>query len=66
MSYRIKEFREKLGLTQDELARKSGVSRMTIVALENNKAKVTTTKTLLAISKALGVTVDEIFFPKDV
>ena len=66
MSYRIKEFREKLGLTQDELARKSGVSRMTIVALENNKAKVTTTKTLLAVSKALGVTVDEIFFPKDV
>ena len=64
MGYRIKEMREKLGITQEELAKKSGVSRGTIVALENNQTTSTTTKTLSKIANALGVSVSRIFFEK--
>ena len=37
MSNRIKEFRAKLGLTQEDLAQKTGVTRQTIIAIEQNK-----------------------------
>lgn len=62
MGYRIKEFRESLSMTQEELARKSGVSRGTISAMENGSSKETTTKTLVKIARALGKSVDSIFF----
>ncbi len=61
MSFTIKEKREKLGMSQEELSNKSGVSRTTISALENNTTRTTTTKTLLALAAALGTTVDQIF-----
>lgn len=35
MGYRIRELREAMKMTQEELADKSGVSRGTISALEN-------------------------------
>ena len=60
--YRIREFRESMGLTQEQLAQKSGISRATIVALERDGIKTTTTKTLLKLAQALGVTVDCLFF----
>lgn len=62
MSYKVKEFREKVGLSQDELAKKSGVSRATISALENGTVRSTSTKTLNKLAQALGTTVDKIFF----
>ncbi len=62
MGYRIKEVRESRGITQEELAKKSGVSRGTIVALENGSAEHTTTKTLYKLSQALGVPISKIFF----
>lgn len=62
MGYRIKEFREALKMTQDELAEKSGISRGTISAMENGSSKETTTKTLVKIARALGTSVDQIFF----
>lgn len=37
MAYRIRELREKKKLTQEQLAQMSGVSRTTIVLLENNE-----------------------------
>lgn len=61
MGYRIKEMREKKGLTQEELSEKSGVSRATISALENNECKMTTTKTLLKIAEALDTSVESLF-----
>ena len=62
MGYNIKEFREKSGMTQAQLAEKSGVSRVTIAMLETKDDFNTTTKTLLKIADALGTTVDALFF----
>lgn len=61
MGYCIKVIRESLSMTQEELAAKSGVSRGTISALENGMERTTTTKTLLKIANALGVTIDRLF-----
>lgn len=66
MGYKIREVRESLNMTQDELAKKSGVSRGTIAALESNHAGATTTKTLSKIAKALGVPISDIFFAESV
>ena len=66
MEYKIKELREKAGLTQEQLAEKSGVSRTTIAILETKNDHTTTTKTLLKIANALGTTVDAIFFANSV
>lgn len=66
MGYRIREIRERRNLTQEQLAKMSGVSRTTIWSLETNCAKSTTSKTLLRIAAALGVTVDQIFFDEGV
>ena len=46
MEYKIKELREKMGLTQDDLAKKSGVNRTTIVYLESGKEVNVTAGTL--------------------
>lgn len=66
MGYRIREQREKLKLTQEQLAEKSGVCRETIVALENDKARNTTTKTLLKLASAMSVSVESLFFDPSV
>lgn len=60
--FAIKKYREEQGLTQAQLAEKSGVTRATIIALENNQTYITTTKTILNIARALGKSVGEIFF----
>lgn len=62
MGYRIKQWREFKGLSQEELASKAGVSRTTIWTLETNPKAQTSTKTLSKIAKALDCTVVEIFF----
>ena len=66
MGYKIKEVREAKKMSQEELAERSGVSRGTISALENGSTRTTTTKTLLKLASALGVTVDRIFFAEGV
>lgn len=64
MGYRVKEFRERQNMTQEELERRSGVSRQTISAIENNKVKSEDVKvgTLLALASALETTIDALFF----
>lgn len=62
MSNKLKDVREKAHMTQEELAKKSGVSRGTISAIENNQDKAPSTKTLVALAKALNVSVVKIFF----
>lgn len=64
MGYRIRELREAMKMTQEELADKSGVSRGTISALENGSMRNTTSKTLLKLAQALNTSVDRIFLLK--
>lgn len=59
--FKIKEYREELNMSQEELARKSKISRTIISGLETGTISVTTTKTLKAIAEALGKDVSEIF-----
>ena len=66
MGYKLKEVREAQKMTQEELSDKSGVSRGTISALENGTARTTTTKTLVKLTRALGVSVDHILFAESV
>jgi len=57
---RCKEFREKFSLTQQDLAEKVGVSRQTIISLENGKYKPSI---FLAykISKVFNSMIEDIF-----
>ena len=66
MGYKIREFREAKGMSQEVLADKAGISRTVIWNLETNPNAVTTTKTLKSIADALETTVDKIFFTDSV
>lgn len=66
MKYSIEEARKNKGLTQNELAVRSGVSRTIISGLESGRIQNTTAGTLLKIASALGVNVGDIFFTNDV
>jgi DNA-binding XRE family transcriptional regulator len=61
MEFRLKEVREEMGLTQEELAEKADVSRTIISGLETGAITVTTTGTLVKIANALGKKVSDIF-----
>lgn len=56
----IKEHRERLGMTQSELARAVGVRRETIVHLENGKYNPSL-KLAMDIAKLCETTVEELF-----
>lgn len=63
MNNKIKEKREKIGITQEELANKAGVSRTTISDLENHKNVNITNATMKKIAiDGLESSVMEIFF----
>jgi putative transcriptional regulator len=60
MENRIREFREELGLTQQVLATMTGVSRQTIISLENGRYNPSI---LLAfrIARLFGRQIEEVF-----
>ena len=60
MKNRIKELRAKYNLTQDDLAKKVGVRRETIVFLEKDKYNPSL-NLAYRVAKALKVTIDELF-----
>jgi len=62
MPNRVKEFREKEGMTQEELAQKSNVSRNTISTLETKDNSNVTNEVMKKIAKALNKSVVTIFF----
>lgn len=62
MGYKIRECREELGISQEELSKRAKVSRTIISGLESGTISVTTTETLLKIAGALGKKVSDIFF----
>lgn len=60
MNNQIRSLRTEKGLSQEELARRCGVTRQTVNAIENNKYDPTL---FLAfrLADALGTTVDALF-----
>ena len=62
MNIRLKEMREQKGMTQEELAEKSGVCRATISAIENQNSECIKTVTLVKLADALEVPVKVLFF----
>jgi putative transcriptional regulator len=64
MRTRIKEYRSRLSLTQDDLAKKVGVRRETIVFLEQGKYNPSL-KLAHEIAKALNATIDDLFIFDD-
>ena len=62
---RVKEYRLKKRMTQEQLAKGSTVSRTIISALENNKPIVITNITMQKIATALDKKVPTIFYRND-
>ena len=60
MENRIREIRKGLGISQEELAKKCGVSRQTVNAIENNKYDPTLSLAFL-LAMELQIRVDELF-----
>lgn len=64
MKNRIKELRKGKGYRQEDLAAALGVSRQTIIAIENNKYDPTL-GLAMKLARYLQTTVEELFFPED-
>lgn len=62
MQNRVKKYREKEGITQEELAKKSEVSRNTISAIETEANTNVTYEIMKKIANALNEKVSTIFF----
>ena len=58
LSENIKKYRNKLGLTQEALARKADISYNTIIKLESEGITDPRMKTLKKLAKALNVSLD--------
>ena len=61
MKNNIRDRRREKGLSQEELAKRCGVSRQTINAIENNKYDPTL-ELAMKLAKALEKNVEDIFF----
>lgn len=61
MDNKVKEIRIKKGLSQEELANKSNISRYLISKIENGENVNLTKNTMISISKALEKPVIEVF-----
>jgi len=61
MQNKIKELRQKFNLTQEELARRVGVRRETIVFLEQGKYNPSL-KLAMDIAKSFKMKVDDLFY----
>ena len=64
MDKHIREKRKELGLSQEELAKRCGVSRQTVNAIENNKYDPTLTLAF-HLARELETTVDQLFSPAE-
>ena len=62
MENQIRALRKERGISQEDLARRCGVSRQTINAIENNKYDPTLSLAF-RLALHLGVTVDALFAP---
>ena len=64
MENQIRVLRKEKGISQEDLARRCGVSRQTINAIENNKYDPTL-GLAMRLARLLGSTVEEIFHLPD-
>lgn len=60
----IRNKRKEKGISQEELAKRCGVSRQTINAIENDKYDPTLSLAF-RLAREPGLTVDELFMPKE-
>lgn len=60
MGYKIRELRLQKRLTQEELAKRAGVTRTTICNIENGVQDDIKVKNLKGIADALGVSLSEL------
>lgn len=60
----LKELRLKQGLTQEKLAEKSGVSRITIAKLESGTQTVIKSSTIIKLADALQVAPQVLLCPQ--
>jgi len=60
MKNNIKFFRKKFGLTQEDIANKTSVTRQTINAIENNKYSPTL-ELAMRLAQIFNTSVEEIF-----
>lgn len=60
----LSEVRKDKGLTQEELAKKSGISRVTIANIERGAVTNLKISTMLSLANTLDSTVEEIFLPR--
>lgn len=60
----LSKVRKDKWLTQEELAEKSGISRVTIANIERGAVTNLKISTMLSLANALDSTVEEIFLPR--
>jgi len=61
---RLRELRQELGITQEELAEALGVTRQTIIAIEKGKYDPSL-RLAFKIARFFGKRIEEIFEPED-
>ena len=60
ISGNIKRLRAKLGLTQDDLAKKADIKYTTLMKVESGTVNKPSVQTMAKIAKALGVSIEEL------
>jgi len=60
LAKRIRALRKNKRLSQEKLARLADVSYNTIVKIESGESKHPTIQTMIGVSKALGISLDEL------
>ena len=60
MAENMKKYRNKLGMTQDDLVRKSGVKHTTLTKIEGDFVQKPSVQIIAKIAKALSVSVEDL------
>jgi len=60
ISDNIKKLRAKLGLTQDDLAKKADIKYTTLMKVESGTVNKPSVQTMAKIAKALGVSIEDL------
>jgi transcriptional regulator with XRE-family HTH domain len=60
ISKNVKEFRQRAGMSQDQMARKAGIPYSTYLKIENGTTPNPSIQNVLNITDALGISLDEL------